>query len=91
MSPNPMINVLHPIGSMPAQNPLAGVLNSLRCASDPLALLQNMALSQPEMQTAMNLIQQNGNNAQQAFYSEAQRRGVDPMAVLQQAQSMMMK
>ena len=83
MSPNPIVNMLQPA------NPLAGVFNVLKSADNPLAMLQNMALNNPEMRNVMDIIQQNGGNAQQAFYAEAQRRQVDPTLILQQAQSMM--
>lgn len=85
MSPNPIVNMLQPA----MVNPLAGVFNLLKSASNPIMALQNMALNDPRMQNIYNIIQQNGGNAQQAFYAEAQRRGVDPTQTLQQAQSMM--
>lgn len=85
MSPNPIVNMLQPATA----NPLAGVFNLLKSASNPIMALQNMALNDPRMQNIYNIIQQNGGNAQQAFYAEAQRRGVDPTQTLQQAQSMM--
>lgn len=84
MSANPIVNMLQP-----ASNPLAGVFNTLKSAQNPIAALQTMAMNSPEMQEVSNLIQQNGGNAQQAFYAEAQRRGVDPAQILQQAKSMM--
>ena len=84
MSPNPIVNMLQPVA-----NPLTGIFNVLKAASNPIAALQNMALNNPQIQTALNIIQQNGGNAQQAFYAEAQRRGIDPAQAMQQAQSMM--
>lgn len=84
MSPNPIVNMLQP-----ASNPLAGIFNSLKASNNPIAMLQTMAINSPEIQTVLNLIQQNGGNAQQAFYAEANRRGVDPMEKLREAQSMM--
>lgn len=80
MSPNPIVNMLQPA------NPLAGIFNTLKAAQNPIAALQNMALNSPEMQTVVNIINQNGGNAQQAFYAEAKSRGVDPMQALQEAQ-----
>ena len=82
MSPNPIVNMLQP-----AMNPMAGIFNALRAASNPIAYLQNMALNNPQMQEVVNIINQNGGNAQQAFYAEARNRGKDPMQVLQQAQT----
>ena len=84
MSPNPIVNLLQP-----ASNPLAGIFNTLKAAQNPIATLQTMAMNSPEIQEVLNIIQQNGGNAQQAFYAEAQRRRVDPMQKLREAQSMM--
>ena len=84
MSLNPIVNMLRP-----ASNPLAGIFNTLKAAQNPIAALQTMAMNSPEMQEVLNIIQQNGGNAQQAFYAEAQHRGVDPMQKLREAQSMM--
>ena len=84
MSPNPIVNMLQP-----AMNPMAGVFNALRAAQNPIAALQTMAMNDPRMQEAVNIINQNGGNAQQAFYAEAQRKGADPSQILQQARSMM--
>lgn len=85
MSPNPIVNMLQPAMA----NPLAGIFNALKTANNPISALQNMALNNPQIQSVYNIIQQNGGNAQQAFYAEAQRRGVDPTQTLQQVQSMM--
>ena len=84
MSPNPIVDMLQPV-----MNPLTGIFNTIRAARNPIAALQSMALNTPEIQEALNIIQQNGGNAQQAFYAEAQRRRADPTQVLQQAYSMM--
>ena len=43
-----------------------------------------MAANNPQMQQVMQVIQQNGGNAQQAFYNLAQQKGVDPNVILQQ-------
>ena len=45
---------------------------------NPVGMLQNM----PQYQQAMQLIQQSGGNAQEAFYKLAQQRGVDPNTIL---------
>jgi hypothetical protein len=90
MSPNPMMDVLRPLQAMPAQNPLAGIFSLLKNANNPMAMLQNMAMTDPRIQEAIQVIQQNGGNPQQAFYAEAQRLGINPADTLRQAQSMMM-
>jgi hypothetical protein len=47
-------------------------------------MLQMLAQTNPVVQQAMTYVNQNGGNAQQAFYNLAQQKGVDPMAVLNQ-------
>jgi hypothetical protein len=48
-----------------------------------------MAANNPQMQQVMQVIQQNGGDARQAFYNMAQQRGVDPNTIIGQVQSMM--
>lgn len=83
MSPNPIISLLQPA------NPLAGIFNMLRSANNPIQLLQSMAMNDSRMQTVLDVINQNGGNAKQAFYAEAKNKGRDPTEILRQAQSMM--
>lgn len=86
MSPNPIVNMLQPAGGA---NPLAGIFNALRGTQNPIALLQSMAPNDPNIQTVVNILNQNGGNAQQAFYTTAQSMGADPTAYINQARSMM--
>lgn len=60
------------------------MMNQVRSASNPNAMLQMLAQTNPVVQQAMTYVNQNGGNAQQAFYNLAQQKGVDPMAVLNQ-------
>ena len=46
--------------------------------TDPVGYLNSM----PEMKNIMNLVQQNGGNAQQLFYKLAEQKGVDPNQIL---------
>ena len=38
--------------------------------------------SSPEMKEVLNMVQQNGGNAQQLFYKPAEQKGVDPNSIL---------
>ena len=53
-------------------------------AKDPMGAINQIAMRNPQMQQVMSVINQNGGNAQQAFYNMAQQRGVDPNVILQQ-------
>ena len=45
-------------------------------------MLNNIIQQNPQMQAAMNLVNQNGGNAQNLFYALARQRGIDPDAFL---------
>ena len=53
-------------------------------AKDPMGAINQIAMNNPQMQQVMSVINQNGGNAKQAFYTMAQQRGVDPNVILQQ-------
>lgn len=61
----------------------------VHAAQNPQAAVSQMAQSNPQMQYVMQYIQQNGGDAKAAFYALAKQKGVDPDAILQQAQGMM--
>ena len=64
------------------------MIGTVRAARDPMGTINQMASTNPQMQQVMQVIQQNGGNAKQAFYSMAQQRGVDPNVILQQLNNM---
>ena len=51
-------------------------------ARNPQAAIAQMLQNNPNMQKVNQLIQQNGGNAQKAFYSLAKQMGVDPNQIL---------
>lgn len=64
------------------------MIGTVQAAKDPMGKLNQIASTNPQMQQVMQVIQQNGGNAKQAFYNMAQQRGVDPNVILQQLNSM---
>ena len=54
-----------------------------------MAQLQQMAMSNPEINQALQLINQNGGNAKSLFYGMAQQQGVDPNTIIAQVNSLM--
>lgn len=81
---NPILNLLGQAN--PLATNLGQIMQTLKAVSNPLAALQNMATTDPRMQSVVNVINQNGGDPKRAFYAMAQQRGVDPNAILQQAQ-----
>lgn len=77
MSKNPILDI-----QGQNQNPMMDVVNQIKCSNNPNAILQKLASTNPNVAKAMNLIQQNGGSAQQAFYAEAKRMGINPNQIL---------
>lgn len=64
------------------QNNMMNVVNTIKAARNPNVMLRQLASQNPKVANAMNLINQNGGDPKRAFYSEAQRLGVDPNQIL---------
>lgn len=54
----------------------------LKTSSNPNSVMQNLMSSNPNMAKVMNLVNMFGGDPKEAFYKEAQRRGVDPDSIL---------
>lgn len=65
------------------QNLNQQMINAIKTARNPQAMLQNM----PQYKQVMDYIQQNGGNAKEAFYSKAREMGVNPEEILNQLKS----
>ena len=70
------------ITSSNQQNNMLGIINTIKAAKNPTMMLQHLASQNPNVANAMNLINQNGGDPKRAFYSEAQRLGIDPNQIL---------
>ena len=57
-------------------------MGTIKNSSNPQAMLNLMANSNPQLKQVLTYIKDNGGNAQQAFYNYAQQNGVDPNEVL---------
>lgn len=69
-----------------SQNPGLGqiknMMNIVKSAGNPQAMLSQMMQSSPQMQQAMSIVSQYGGDPQKAFYALAQQKGVDPQEIL---------
>lgn len=73
------------LGRSQIQNNLGQIkqmMNTIRSAGNPQAMMQNMLSSNPRYKPVMDLIRQNGGDAKQAFYSVCQQKGINPQDVL---------
>lgn len=78
------VGVQSPINSqLNAISQARNLMQSINNSPNPMAFIQNMAATIPTVQQAMNFINQNGNNPQQAAMNYARANGIDINALLQ--------
>lgn len=68
----------------PQQNSIFNVINTIKNARNPSAMLSSMMANNPQLQQVMAYVESQGGNAEQAFYNLAQQRGIDPQSILDQ-------
>lgn len=73
--------------SNPTMMGINQMIGMVKAAQNPQAAVSQLAQSNPQMQQVMNVVNQNGGNAKQAFYNLCQQRGVDPNSILSQLQN----
>ena len=78
---NPMLQALK---NNPANNlsQIRNMMNMVRSAGNPQAMLQSMVQNNPQMQQVMNIVNQAGGDPKTAFYRMAEEKGVDPEQIL---------
>lgn len=78
---NPMLQALK---NNPANNlsQIKNMMNMVRSAGNPQAMLQSMVQNNPQMQQVMNIVNQAGGDPKIAFYKMAEEKGVDPEQIL---------
>ena len=77
---NPILETLNQ--GTTQNNGLMGMIKAYRNARNPQQMLNSIIQQNPQMQAVMNLVNQNGGNAQNLFYALARQRGIDPDAFL---------
>lgn len=61
-------------------------LNNNQMSFNPMVMLQNMAMNNPQARQILQLLQ-NGQNPQQLFYQLCKERGIDPQQFLNNLQN----
>lgn len=56
--------------------------NLVRNNNNPTLMLQNLAETNPQVKSALELVKQYGGNPQAAFFALAKQKGVDPNQIL---------
>lgn len=62
-------------------NQIKQMMNMVRSAGNPQAMLQSLAQQNPQMQQVMDLVNQAGD-PKTAFYQMAEEKGVNPEQIL---------
>ena len=65
---------------------IKNIMNRVKMAQNPQLFLNQMLSSNPQLQQAINLIQQSGGDPKTTFMNMAQQMGVNPQDVLNQLQ-----
>ena len=65
-------------------NQIRNMMNTVKSAGNPQAMLMNMAQNNPNIKQAMDFINQSGGDPQKAFYALAEQKGVNPEDILSQ-------
>lgn len=78
---NPMLQALR---NNPTSNlsQIKSMMNMVRSAGNPQAMLQSMLQNNPQMRQVMDIVNQSGGDPKAAFYKMAEEQGVDPEQVL---------
>lgn len=78
---NPMLQALR---NNPTNNlsQIKSMMNMVRSAGNPQAMLQSMVQNNPQMKQVMDLVSQAGGDPKTAFYRMAGEKGVDPDQIL---------
>jgi len=63
-----------------------GIMNQIKMAQNPQLALNQMLMSNPQLNSVMELVKSSGGNLQQTFYALAKQKGIDPQEVLNQLQ-----
>lgn len=78
-----METVLNTAKSMPQNlGKIKEMMGMVRSAGNPMAMVNQMAAQNPQMKQMVDLVNQNGGNAEQVFYAACKQRGVDPQTIL---------
>lgn len=63
------------------RNDIQQLIQTIKNCGNPQQMMQSMIQNNPQL-GIVNLLQENGGNAKQAFYALAQQKGVNPDDIL---------
>lgn len=62
------------------------MMSIIKMSQNPQAALNQMISSNPQMKQVVDIINQSGGDPKKAFYTMAERNGVDPQQILNMLQ-----
>ena len=65
-----------------AAGPIKQMMNMVRSAKDPMAVLNMLAMRNPQLKEALDIVQQYGGDSMAALRGEAKKMGMDPDEIL---------
>ena len=68
--------------SNPMMSRVKQMIGMVNDSQNPTALLNQMMANNPQLKQIMDVVQQNGGDPKTAFYSMADKMGVDPQEIL---------
>ena len=68
--------------AMPNLTPIKQMMNMVRSAGNPQAMLQSMMQNNPQLRQVMDVVQQAGGDPQRAFYALCEQKGINPQQIL---------
>ena len=63
-------------------NSIGDLYKQLQGAGDKNSFMMNLMKCNPQLKQVIDLVQQNGGNAEQVFYRLAQEKGINPASIL---------
>ena len=61
---------------------LKNMMGMIKASGNPNALMQQMAMTNPNYKQVMEYVNQNGGDPKKAFFQMAQEKGVNPESIL---------
>lgn len=80
---NPMLQALKNKPTNNNLNQIKQMMNMVRSAGNPQAMLYQIAQSNPQVKQVMDMVNQSGGDPKSAFYKLAQEKGVNPEQILE--------
>ena len=82
MSTPAILQQLNSASQMSNLAPIKQMMQMVRGAQNPQAMLQSLAQSNPQLRQVLDVVQQAGNDPQRAFYAICEQKGIDPNTIL---------